>query len=167
MSFASTSTGTPRASAVRKRLAVNRETCITALVFNKAYHLQMIAHAAVTAALAKGTLTRRPCEECGAVSQAHHDSYYPERWLDVRWLCAAHHRQWHARNEPEWPSVFEYHPSDEPQRSYHARGGRPPRPWLRKQTQTWYVTIKGRAVNLGPDPEKAQEKFRELVARQH
>ena len=52
------------------------------------------AQGMVSAAIRKGTLVRRPCEECGAVeTHAHHDDY--TKPLDVRWLCARHHRLAH------------------------------------------------------------------------
>ncbi len=42
-------------------------------------------------------LFREPCEVCGSETvHAHHDDYLKP--LNVRWLCAAHHRQWHAEN---------------------------------------------------------------------
>jgi hypothetical protein len=42
-------------------------------------------------AVRNGTLTRRPCERCGAVRvEGHHDDY--GKPLAVRWLCASHHR---------------------------------------------------------------------------
>lgn len=64
------------------------------------------ANAAVNNAIASGRLKRCQCEICGkSPSQAHHDSYHPERWLDVRWLCAAHHREWHKLNRPAFPIV--------------------------------------------------------------
>ena len=50
-------------------------------------------------AVRDGRLDRRPCEVCGSTSvHAHHDDYL--RPLDVRWLCPAHHRQWHRDNGP-------------------------------------------------------------------
>ena len=36
------------------------------------------------------------CEICGKEkTHAHHDDY--DKPLNVRWLCAEHHRQWHAK----------------------------------------------------------------------
>ena len=45
-----------------------------------------------------GKLFREPCEVCGDVDHvhAHHDDYLKP--LNVRWLCAAHHSQWHNKN---------------------------------------------------------------------
>lgn len=34
-----------------------------------------------------------------------------------------------------------------------------PRPWFRRQTQTWYVQLNGRKVNLGKDKKAAHDKF--------
>lgn len=53
------------------------------------------AHGAVNNAIRTGTLTREPCEVCGAREvHAHHDDY--NKPLDVRWLCvrchAGHHK---------------------------------------------------------------------------
>lgn len=46
----------------------------------------------------KGNITQKPCEVCGSelYIHAHHDDY--SKPLDVRWLCAAHHKQWHNEN---------------------------------------------------------------------
>jgi len=43
-------------------------------------------------------LFKQACEECGEKKRvhAHHDDY--AKPLNVRWLCAAHHRQWHIAN---------------------------------------------------------------------
>jgi hypothetical protein len=40
-----------------------------------------------------GTITRKPCEICGAKAQAHHEDY--SKPLDVRWLCPKHHMKLH------------------------------------------------------------------------
>ena len=56
-----------------------------------------LAHFAVRNALRSGALIKSPCEVCGSGSdvEAHHDSYDESRRLDVRWLCASHHSEWH------------------------------------------------------------------------
>jgi hypothetical protein len=138
---------------------------------DKAYHLQPAAHAAVSRAIAAGKLTRLPCEVCSASpSQAHHDSYYPEKWLEVRWLCPAHHREWHAANEPDWPTVFDYHPTDRANAgtttgtSLTGSSGRPPKPWFRSARNCWCVCLNGTQHNLGPDRERAFTRFHELLA---
>ena len=48
-------------------------------------------------AIRDGRLVRQPCEVCGdPKSHAHHTDY--TRPLDVMWLCAVHHAEWHARH---------------------------------------------------------------------
>ena len=48
-------------------------------------------------AVKKKSLTRQPCEECGAEkADARHDDY--AKPLEVRWLCRMHHKQWHAKH---------------------------------------------------------------------
>ena len=49
----------------------------------------------VALALAKGALVKMLCEKCGVSSRvnAHHDDY--AKPLEVRWLCATHHREEH------------------------------------------------------------------------
>jgi hypothetical protein len=56
------------------------------------------AHRMVNVAIRGGDLTRLPCEICGTTDHvhAHHDDY--SRPLDVRWLCALHHAEWHRQN---------------------------------------------------------------------
>lgn len=55
------------------------------------------AHGLVSRALRDGVLTRQPCEICGDTDTiAHHDNYAAP--LAVRWLCRAHHADWHAAN---------------------------------------------------------------------
>ena len=56
------------------------------------------AHSMVNNAVRDGKLFVEPCEECFNTHDvhAHHDDYLKP--LNVRWLCAAHHRQWHMAN---------------------------------------------------------------------
>jgi hypothetical protein len=57
------------------------------------------ANCAVNNAIRKGILTKQPCEVCGAgKAHGHHDDY--NKPLEVRWLCASHHSQWHKTNTP-------------------------------------------------------------------
>lgn len=53
------------------------------------------AHTKVNNAIRSGELNPEPCEMCGISEtvHAHHDDY--AKPLNVRWLCAKHHRQWH------------------------------------------------------------------------
>jgi len=56
------------------------------------------AHQLVGKAIKKGTMTRPDvCEDCGGghYIEGHHDDY--SKPLSVRWLCAACHKQHHAR----------------------------------------------------------------------
>jgi len=45
-------------------------------------------------------LEKEPCEVCQTKKrvQGHHDDY--NKPLEVRWLCPAHHREWHQANGP-------------------------------------------------------------------
>lgn len=54
------------------------------------------AHNLVNNYIRDQKLLSEPCQTCGSTERvhAHHDDY--SRPLNVRWLCAAHHRQWHA-----------------------------------------------------------------------
>lgn len=55
------------------------------------------AHNALNNALRDGKIEKSPCEICGdEKSVAHHDDY--NKPLSVRWLCQAHHKQWHRDN---------------------------------------------------------------------
>src|SRR4051794_32810798 len=116
---------------------------------DRASYLQEKARQAVRWALHRGELQRQPCEVCGEEAQAHHDSYYPEKWLTVRWLCPSHHKQWHTQNEPIWPTIYEFHPSDAPlsiipTERQTGKRGRKPKPWMRKATGTWHVMLDGK-----------------------
>lgn len=56
------------------------------------------AHSMVRNAVSSKKLFKEPCEVCGSKKRlhAHHDDYVKP--LNIRWLCAAHHRQWHRDN---------------------------------------------------------------------
>lgn len=62
--------------------------------------LRRIAKQAVKSEVRAGRLHAQPCEECGSRShlEAHHDDYAQP--LAIRWLCRAHHAQWHRKNGP-------------------------------------------------------------------
>ncbi len=61
----------------------------------------------VSYACETGRLTRKPCEVCGnPKADAHHDSYYKEDYLRVRFLCSMHHRLWHLNNKPKIPESY-------------------------------------------------------------
>lgn len=49
-------------------------------------------------AVRKGLLTKGACEVCGSKTRihAHHDDY--SKPLEVRWLCAHHHTEWHLEH---------------------------------------------------------------------
>jgi len=62
------------------------------------------ARNAVSNAVRDGRLHKPDhCESCGTSDfrqlEGHHDDY--SKPLDVRWLCAPCHRQWHAANDME------------------------------------------------------------------
>ena len=62
----------------------------------KKFPRQHKAQTMVGNAVRSGKMMREPCERCGNKAVAHHDDYsYP---LTVRWLCQAHHKQWHRDN---------------------------------------------------------------------
>ncbi len=65
--------------------------------YRKRYPRKYKAHNIVNNAIRDKKLFREPCEICGSNNvHAHHDDYLKP--LNVRWLCAEHHAQWHAEN---------------------------------------------------------------------
>ena len=56
------------------------------------------AHTMVNNAIRDKRLFKEPCEVCNCTEKihAHHDDY--AKPLNIRWLCAEHHRQWHIEN---------------------------------------------------------------------
>ena len=54
------------------------------------------AHDLVKKAVRAGRLQKKPCEFCGKLDvHAHHDDY--DKPLEVRWLCAFHHKFVHKK----------------------------------------------------------------------
>jgi len=41
---------------------------------------------------------------------------------------------------------------------------RQPKPFFRKFTKSWYVEIRGRQINLGPDKKLAWARYSQLMA---
>lgn len=65
--------------------------------YREKYPVKYKAHNMVNNNIRSGNLHRQPCEVCGdKQAHAHHDDY--SKPLNVRWLCPAHHSQWHAIN---------------------------------------------------------------------
>ena len=66
--------------------------------YREKYPNKYRAHNMVNNAIRDGKLFKEPCCKCGAEdnTHAHHDDYLKP--LNVRWLCAACHHQWHANN---------------------------------------------------------------------
>lgn len=66
--------------------------------YREKYPNKYRSHSLVNNSIRDGKLHPEPCEVCGVTEKihAHHDDYLKP--LNVRWLCAAHHKQWHAEN---------------------------------------------------------------------
>jgi hypothetical protein len=65
--------------------------------YREKYPNKYKAHKLVNNAIRAKKLFSEPCEVCNALdTHGHHDDYLKP--LNVRWLCAEHHRQWHVEN---------------------------------------------------------------------
>jgi hypothetical protein len=66
--------------------------------YREKYPNKYRAHNLVNNSIRDKKLFKKPCEICGTEKDihAHHDDYLEP--LNVRWLCCAHHSQWHKEN---------------------------------------------------------------------
>ena len=66
--------------------------------YKKKYPNKYKAHTIINNALRDKKLFKEPCEICNTRKNlhAHHDDYMKP--LNVRWLCAVHHKEWHSKN---------------------------------------------------------------------
>ena len=78
------------------RLRGNRQPKGYAKEYRERFPIKYKAHNIVNNAIRDGKLFPMPCEICGNRAVAHHDDY--AKPLNVRWLCQAHHKQWHSDN---------------------------------------------------------------------
>jgi len=75
----------------------NRQNKEYLKLYREKYPKKYKAHGIVARAIRAKKLFRMPCEVCGnLITDGHHDDY--DKPLNVRWLCAEHHREWHAKN---------------------------------------------------------------------
>lgn len=98
-----------RSASGRHRLPKLREKHRVAMQYYRStpkYRLTQNAYQAVRVALKSGLLAKKECEVCGEQkTHAHHDSYFRDKWLSVRWLCKRCHFNWHHVNEPLYPPL--------------------------------------------------------------
>jgi len=80
------------------RLRGNRQSLEYLKSYRAKYPNKYKATRMVGSAVRDGRLFREPCEECGTEKNVvgHHDDYLKP--LNVRWMCQAHHLQWHRDN---------------------------------------------------------------------
>lgn len=74
----------------------NRQSYEYVKEYREKYPKKYKAHGVVNSAIRAKKLFSEPCF-CGEKKTvAHHDDY--DKPLNVRWMCQAHHKQWHAKN---------------------------------------------------------------------
>lgn len=79
------------------RIRGNRLSSQYVREYRKKYPNKYKATNMVNNAIRDNRLFNEDCEICGIKpTHAHHDDYLKP--LNVRWLCPAHHRQWHVKN---------------------------------------------------------------------
>ena len=66
--------------------------------YRKRHPEKIMAQNRLNYAVRKGRIKKEPCEICGTTSKvhAHHVSYKPEDWYNVRWLCYVCHEIEHG-----------------------------------------------------------------------
>lgn len=75
----------------------NRQPCDYQAEYRKRFPKKYKAQTMIGNAIRDKKLFKEPCEVCGCEKvHAHHDDY--DKPLNVRWLCPAHHSQWHAKH---------------------------------------------------------------------
>lgn len=75
----------------------NRHSASYLKDYREKYPNKYKAHQKINYAIKSKKLFRESCEVCGVdETHGHHDDYLKP--LNVRWLCAEHHHQWHAKN---------------------------------------------------------------------
>lgn len=75
----------------------NRQTLEYNQEYRAKYPKKYKAHYIVSYAIKSKKLFREPCAICGnEETHGHHDDY--DKPLNIRWLCAEHHHQWHAEH---------------------------------------------------------------------
>jgi hypothetical protein len=76
----------------------NRQDASYLSEYRRRYPNKHRAHTIVNNAVRDSRLFKEHCSVCGGRERihAHHDDY--AKPLNVRWLCAAHHKQWHAEH---------------------------------------------------------------------
>ena len=76
----------------------NRQSIEYLHEYRNKFPLKYKAHSMVNSAIKSMKLFKEACGECGSDknTHAHHDDY--SKPLNVRWLCAACHSQWHRDN---------------------------------------------------------------------
>lgn len=69
-----------------------------AIEYRKRHPEKIIAQNRLNYAIRKGRIKRQPCEKCGATERihAHHVSYKPEDWYNVKWFCFVCHKLEHT-----------------------------------------------------------------------
>lgn len=99
LAYSKTKNGIDSRDRARKVWANNNKGKIYEITksYRDRFPIKCKAHGKVAYAVKVGDLTPGRCESCGEPkTHGHHDDY--SKALDVRWLCAACHSQWHKDN---------------------------------------------------------------------